>query len=157
MTQPIFPATIAYDHNKGSYVEEYTPSAVTAETFGYGDFVKLVGNVVKLCGADPATILGISEVISEKAKVLTPNGKVPVRTLNPEITLVMSSTTVPVEATHLNQQYGITRDPTSGIWQVDTAKTGASARVEVVRLNVAEGIWYVKPLAAYLSNSGIVS
>lgn len=129
MPQPVFPVTIAYDHDADTIVEEYTPSQVTAETFGYGDFVFLAADVVKLCGADPATILGLSEVVSERARLITPNGKIPIRTLGPNATLQMCSDTVPVDATHLNQSYGITRDPTSGIWKLDTAKTGASARV----------------------------
>lgn len=157
MPQPVFPVTVAYDHDKGSIVEEYTPSQVGGETFGYGDFVVLAANVVKLCGADPAAILGLSEVVSERARLITPNGKVPIRTLNSEATLQMCSDTVPVEATHLNQAYGITRDGTTGIWKLDTAKTAGDARVTVVRLLIPEGIWVVKPLAAFLTNDGIAS
>lgn len=157
MAQPIFPVTVAYDHNKGSYVEEYTPSQSAGETFGYGDFVTLSGATAKRCGTDPSTILGISEVVSESARLLTPNGKVPIRVLDPEMVLVMSSTTVPVDATHLNNSYGITRDSTTGIWQVDVAKTGGDARVTVVRLEIALGFWYVKVIASVLLNDGIAS
>lgn len=156
MAQPVFPAYVAYGHDKGSYVEEYTPSQVGAEVFGYGDFVFLAANVVKLCGADPAAILGISEVVSEKARLLTPNGKVPIRVLSSECVLVMCSDTVPVEATHLNVAYGIVRDGATGIWKVDVAEV-VNTRLTVVRLNVAEGLWYVKLLAANLTNDGIVS
>jgi hypothetical protein len=156
MTQPVFPAQIAYDHNKGSYVEEYTPGTSTDQPFGYGDFVVLSGATVIRCGADPAAILGISEIVSGPAALLTPNGKVPIRVLNAEAVLTMCSSTIPVEATHLNNQYGIARDATTGIWSVDVGDT-SNKRVEVVRLNIAEGIWYVKVIPAYLSNSGIVS
>jgi hypothetical protein len=38
----------------------------------------------------------------------------------------MSSATTPVEATHLGQEYGITKDATTGFWQVDVSKTGAT-------------------------------
>lgn len=157
MPQPVFPVTVAYDHDKGSIVEEYTPSQVAGETFGYGDFVFLAANVAKLCGADPASITGLSEVVSERARLITPNGKVPIRTLNSEATLQMCSDTVPVEATHLNVAYGITRDPATGIWKLDTAKIGAAARVTVVRLLIPEGIWVVKPIASFLTNDGIAS
>lgn len=156
MAQPVFPVTVAYDHNKGSYVEEYVPSQVSGETFGYGDFVKLSAATVLRCGADPASILGLSEVVSESARVLTPNGKVPIRVLDPELVLVMSSLTVPVDATHMNQSYGITRDA-NGIWQVDVSKTGGSARVTVVRLDIPNGFWYCKVLASVLTNDGIAS
>lgn len=155
MAITLFPATVAYDHNKGSYVEEYTPSQTVGETFGYGDLVTLAANVVKRCGADPATILGISEVVSESARVLTPNGKVPIRVIGPEFVLQMSSLTAAVEATHLNVSYGIARDA-NGIWQVDVSDVVAT-RVTVVRLDIPNGIWYVKFLAANLLNDGIAS
>ena len=58
MAQPVFPVTIAYDHNKVSYVEEYVPSQTAGETFGYGDFVVLAAATVKRCDTDPASILG---------------------------------------------------------------------------------------------------
>jgi len=156
MAQPVFPASIAYWIDQGTGNEEYTPSQTGGETFGYGDFVKLVANVVKLCTADPPSILGISEVVSQNARLITPNGKVPIRVLSNNAVLLMSSLTVPVEATHLNVQYGITRDA-NGNWQVDTSKTGGSARVEVVRLDIAQGYWYVKVIPAYLPNTNIVS
>lgn len=155
MAQPVFPASVAYGHDKGSYVEEYTPSQVGGEIFGYGDFVFLAANVVKLCGADPAAILGISEVVSEKARILTANGKVPIRVLSSECVLIMYSPTVPVEATHLNVAYGVARDG-AGNWFVDTADV-VNTRGTVVRLNVAEGLWYFKLFAANLTNDGIVS
>lgn len=155
MAQPVFPAAIAYDHNKGSYVEEYTPGTA-GNAFIVGSFVKSTSGAepVILCGADPALILGISEVVSADAALLTPNGKVPVRVLNAEAVLAMSSTTVPVAATHLGQKYGIVNN--SGVWQVDTTDA-VNTRVEVVRLDIDNGIWYVKVLAANLENAGIVS
>lgn len=155
MPQPVFPAQIAYNIDQSTN-EEYVPSQTGGETFGYGDFVKLVANVAKLCTADPPSILGISEVVSQNARLITPNGKVPIRVLSNQSVLMMSSLTVPVEATHLNVQYGITRDA-NGNWQVDVSKTGASARVEVIRLNIAEGLWFVKVIPAYLPNTNIVS
>ena len=153
MAQPVFPVTVAYDHNKGSYVEEYTPSQTGGQTLGYGEFCVLTAAVILRCGVNPAAITGLSEVDSEKARVLTPNGKIPIRVMNSEMTLVMSSLTVPVEATHLNNVYGITRDA-NGIWQVDVAKSGI---LTVVRLDIPNGFWYCKILASVLTNDGIVS
>lgn len=148
-----FPMQIAYGHDD-STVEEYTPGT-GANAFVYGDFVILNGVEARVAGADPAAILGISEVNSEDAKLLTANGKVPVRNITPDLVLQMSSATTPVEATHLGQEYGITKDGTTGYWQVDVAKTGLSARVYVRRLNVAEGIWFVSVLSEYISTDGI--
>lgn len=148
-----FPMQTAYGHDK-STVEEYTPGT-GSDAFVVGDFVILDGVTVKVAGADPTAILGFSEVRSEDAKLLTPNGKVPVRQLTSEHVLQMSSDTTPVEATHLGQEYGITKDSTTGYWQVDTSKTTTSARVYVNRLNVAEGIWFVKVLATYIATDGI--
>lgn len=149
----LFAMQTAYGHDD-STVEEYTPG-VGANAFVVGDFVILSGVEARVAGVDPAAILGFSEVRSEDAKLLTQNGKVPVRQLTAEHVLQMSSDTVPVEATHLGQKYGITKDGTTGFWKVDVAKVGASARVYVDRLNVAEGIWFVKVLTANIATGGI--
>lgn len=151
MPQPAFPMEIAYGHDL-CHVEEYTPGTA-ANAFVVGDFVILNGVEARVAGADPAAILGISEVRSADATLLTPNGKVPVRQITSEVVLKMMSDTVPVEATHLGQQYGITKDGTTGYWKVDTAKTGGTARVYVDRLNVAEGIWFVKVLKANIATA----
>lgn len=155
MAQPTFPARIAYGHDF-TVNEEFTPSATAGETMAYGEICTLASNVVKRAGADPASIIGLSEVDSEKAKLITPNGKIPIRVLSEKATLIMGSDTVPVEATHLNQAYGIVRDATTGFWKVDVSDT-TNTRVVVVRLNIAEGLWYVRFLGANLADSGIVS
>lgn len=146
-----FPMQSAYGHDH-STVEEYTPGTA-ANAFVVGDFVILSGVEARVAGADPAAILGFSEVRSADAALLTPNGKVPVRQITPMHVLQMCSDTTPVEATHLGQQYGITKDGTTGFWKVDVAKTGGSARVYVDRLNVAEGIWFVKVLKANIATA----
>jgi hypothetical protein len=148
-----FPLQTAYGHDK-STVEEYTPGTA-ANAFVVGDLVILSGVEARVAGANPAAILGFSEVNSEDAKVLTENGKVPVRQLTSEHVVQMSSATTPVEATHLGQEYGVTKDGTTGFWQVDVSKTGGTARVYVDRLNIAEGIWFVKFLAEFLATDGI--
>lgn len=151
----MFPMQIAYGHDK-STVEEYTPGTA-ANAFVVGDFLILNGVQARVAGADPAAILGISEVNSADAALLTPNGKVPVRQITSELVLQMCSDTTPVEATHLGQLYGITKDATTGFWKVDTAKTGGTARVYVDRLDVAKGIWYVKVIAANIASGTIIS
>ena len=148
-----FPAQVAYNLDD-STVEEYTPDN-DSDAFVPGDFVVLTNNEAGVCGANPSTIQGLAEVDSVEAAGITPNGKVPVRVLGPSTVLAMSSSTTPVEATHLGQKYGITKDGTTGFWQVDTSKTSTNARVYVERLNVEEGIWYVRVLGQYLGAAGI--
>lgn len=150
-----FPARVAYGHDK-STVEEYTPGT-GANAFVYGDFVILNGVEARVAGANPTALLGFSEVNSEDAKLLTANGKVPVRQLTSECVLCLSSATTPVEATHLGQVYGITKDGTTGYWQVDTTKVAADARVYVDRLNIEKGEWFCKVLAEHIGTDGIAS
>jgi hypothetical protein len=76
----MFPMQTAYGHDN-STVEEYTPG-VGASAFVVGDFVVFSGGTANVAGVDPAAILGFSEVRSEDAKLLTPNGKVPVRQIS---------------------------------------------------------------------------
>jgi len=148
-----FPAQTAYGHDQ-SRVEEYTPGS-GANAFVVGDILILSGVEARVAGVNPAAILGLSEVNSDDAKLLTENGKVPVRQLTTEHVVQMCSATTPVEATHLGQEYGITKNGTTGFWEVDVAKTGANARVYVDRLNIPEGRWFVKFLAEFLATDGI--
>jgi len=145
----MFAAQTAYGDDD-SVVEEYVPGS-GANAFVVGDFLILNGVEARVAGADPAAILGFSEVRSADAALLTQNGKVPVRQLTSQTVLQMCSDTTPVEATHLGQQYGITKDGTTGFWKVDTAKNGAAARVYVDRLNIPDGIWFVKVLKANIA------
>lgn len=149
MAQPKFAASIAYGHDKASVVEFVPGSAANA--FVIGDFLILSGVEARVAGADPAAILGISEIRSADATLITANGKVPVHLLDPELILCMMSDTVPVEATHIGQQYGITKDGTTGFWKVDTAKTGGTARVYVDHLSINDGFWFVKVLKANIA------
>lgn len=145
-----------------SQVEEFAVSQVAGEVLLVGDLCvwDAPNGWVERAGADPAagTIVGISEVDSEKARVLTPNGKIPIRRINVDTVFALSSATDYVEATHRNQEYGITRSA-NGRWRVDTAKTGASARVVVrdgVVANFGPGqgnIWLVQFLAEFIADA----
>jgi len=152
-----FPAGIAQRIDQGSDVEPYTPSQVAGETFIPGDlvFYDTGNNWMERCGADPALIAGVSEVDSEKYRVLTEDGKVPVRLLNSSAILRFASTTVPTEA-HVGDEYGVTRDA-NGNWLLDIAKTGGSARFVVVRVDIPTGSFYCSPLAEFLQFDGIDS
>lgn len=153
----LFPAYVTRGEDQHSRVEEFTPGTAAGEVMVVGDFGVWddANNWLERCGADPALIAGISEVDSEQARVLTASGKIPHRLLEAGVVLCMSSVTVYVEATHRAQEYGITR-AAGGQWQVDVAKTGASARVLVIDGD-AEGRWYVTPLAANLQFDAIAS
>lgn len=150
-----FPMQTAYNIEKGLTAEEFTPSQTVNENLLVGD-LGIQGaspGTIKRSGADPAagTILGFSPVNSELARVLTPNGKIPIYRITSDAVFCLSSATTPVEATHLNQEYGITRS-SAGNWRVDVAKTTTDARVKVVRLNVAEGKWFCIFLAEFIDD-----
>lgn len=144
-----FPAGVAYNFDK-TLVEQYTPSQVSGEELEVGDFVVWddANNWVERAGTNPTAIVGISEVDSEDARVLTPDGQVPVRTLSAEAVIRLASATTLTVADHLNQEYGITR--VNGYWLLDTAKTGANARVLVTRIDTDTNSAYCKVLAEYL-------
>lgn len=149
-----------------SQVEQYLVSTTGGETLTVGEIVIWddSNNYVKRSGADPGagTILGISEVDSVAARLLTPDNRIPIRTLTSDSIVAMSSATDYVEGTHRQQEYGITRS-SGGKWQVDTAKTTTSARVVVVDGTSAtygpgqNNVWFVKFLAEFLANDGIDS
>lgn len=131
---------------------EYTPSQVAGETFIPGDFVAWdsSNDWVERAGADPTLVYGLSEVNSEAARVLTENGKVPIRKLFPGVLLAMCSATTYSEATHRGVEYGIVR-LSSGHWAVDTTDTSA-VRVIVEDGDSVNNIWYVRPLAEFFDD-----
>ena len=148
MAQPVFQAHVAYNRD-ASRVEEYTPGTGANEPFMPGDLVKLSSEKVVLCGADPSAVLGLSEVDSAEAAKLTENGKVPVLVLTAQTELCMCSDTVPVEATHVGNEYGVVYD--DNVWKVDTTETSTKV-VHVDRVNIDEGRWYVRIIDSVLSN-----
>src|SRR5262245_61540957 len=140
-----FPARIVEGFEDTS-VHEYTPASDAHVIPGSFWFYDTTGNDANLCGADPTVIGGLSEVDSDEAEELTPNRKVPYRQINgPKATIALSSSTTPADS-HIGDQYGITKDATTGNWQLDTGKTGASARVLVKRVDITNGIFYCQLL-----------
>lgn len=160
-----FPAYVSQDVER-SLVHGFAVSTVAGETLLPGDLCIWDGpNAwVERAGANPAagTIVGISEVDSASARLLTPDNRIPIRVIDPQTIVIMSSTTDYVEATHRQVEYGVTRSG-NGRWQVDTSKTGANARVVVVGgypVNWGPGqsnLWLVKFLAEFLAQDGIDS
>lgn len=144
-----FPAYVTLGHDKATTVEEYTPGQDTNEPFIYGDFVYIDtadGSQAKRCGANPTLIAGISEVDSEFNRTITENGKVPVRlfTGSDAVRVAMSSATTPAES-HVGNSYGITRDGTTGNWQLDISKTTTTSRMRVTAVDISLGIFYCVP------------
>lgn len=153
-----FPAGVASKIESGTDVFEFTPSQVSGETFVVGDLVvwDAANDWVERAGANPTAILGISEVSSEDARLITPNGKVPIRTLTEKAIVALSSATTLSEATHRLGEYGITRS-SGGKWQLDPAKTGGDARVVVLDVDTGTNTAFCKFLSEFLSADGIDS
>ena len=107
-------------------------------------------NWVERGGTDPTPILGLSEVDSEQARVLTANGKIPIRVIKgSKAVICMCSDTTPVVATHVSTKYGIVRDGTTGFWKVDTSDT-SNTRIIVLDVELSPERWYVQFLPAQL-------
>lgn len=142
----LFPAYVAQGIEAGTHVQEFVPAQGSNEPFIVGDLVVVTtgeSSEAERCGADPVLIAGISEVVSEDARLLTPNGRVPVRIITgASVVIGMSSTTVPVYATHVGNSYGVTR-ASGGQWQLDIAKTTTSSRARVVAIDIPSGTFFV--------------
>lgn len=152
-----FAATVVENIEIASEVQEYTPSAAAGEIAarpGELMYFDTADQLLKRCGADPSLIAGISEVVSESAKVLTPNGKIPFRLLKPMAGVRMCSATTLSEA-NVGVAYGIAR-LASGAWGVDTTDT-SNTRVIVYRVDVGTNAAYVHFLAGNLQFDAIVS
>jgi hypothetical protein len=141
-----FPAYVAQGIEAGTHVQEFVPAQGANEPFIYGDFVVVStgeSGEAERCGADPTLIAGISEVDSEKNRLITPNGRVPLRIITgASVVIGLSSATTPVYATHVGNSYGITRAST-GQWQLDVAKTTTSSRCKVVGIDIPSGTFFV--------------
>lgn len=152
-----FPAYMAYGHEH-TRNEEYVPSQVAGETMIVGDLCVWDGanNWVQRAAADPTAIVGLVETDSEAHRVLTPNGAIPVRRLLPGAVIALSCGTLLSGTTHRNNEYGITRSA-GGRWQLDTTKTGASARVKLVRIgnegDLVNQIAFCEVLQEYLDDT----
>ena len=160
-----FPAYVVQEYEAGTNVVEATPDPAGTGATGIrpGSFVffDTATQLLKICGANPALILGISEVECDSARVryvaqgLTPNGKVPVRILNPKAVIALSSSTTPAE-THLFNATGYDIVNTSGIWQINPASS-ANPRVVPIEIDITNGIFYCRVLAANLQGDAIAS
>jgi len=153
-----FAATVTAYVENGSEVQDFVPSQTAGETAaapGELMYLDTATGTIKRCGADPSLIAGVSEVVSEDARVLTPDGRIPLRLLKPNALVRMCSATTPVRATHEGVAYGIVR-LSSGHWAVDVSDT-SNTRVVVKKVVPATGEWFVSFLAASLQFDAIAS
>lgn len=151
-----FPLTVT-ENIEASQVDEYTPSQTAGETAAKsGELVlfDVADQLLKRCGADPALIAGVVEGSSEAGRVLTPNGKIPMRKLTPRVGVRMCSATTLSEA-NVGVLYGIAR-LASGNWGVDTTDT-SNTRVVIYRVDTATNAAFVHFIAANLQFDAIAS
>lgn len=117
-------------------------------------FYDTATDTLKLCGADPALILGIA-LGSAASKTITPDSHIPVQVLDPDVIIGLSSPTTPAQS-HVGDSFGILMDATTKYWQADPTDAG-NARVVCVGINISLGIFYVRFLAANLQGDAIAS
>lgn len=150
-----FQAHVAHGVDDG-IVMEYTPDA--SAVFMPGDLVYMdtATHTVKICGADPSLVLGISEVDSATYALMNPNGKVPIRVLSPSTIVAMPVAGTPtINDEFATTNYGVVK-ASSGIWQVDLADTTNDV-VSPVRVDATNGIYYCRFLAAVLQADAVVA
>lgn len=138
----------------------YNPLA--AQAIVNGSLVVLTAGLLNLCGANPASILGVAlQAIdtnpgfnlpyqSQTTVITGRSSKIPVA-LARGITIFTcrgvnggTDPVIPVQ-TDVGVSYDVVN--TAGIWNLNTAST-ANARVTVVDIDVAERIFYVRFVAA---------
>jgi hypothetical protein len=153
-----FPLRVVASVEDGTHVLPFPVSSVAGEVAAKAGELMFYDAVTDLqlerCGADPALILGVCEGSSEAMKVLTADGRIPLRVLTPKALVEMCSTTVPAQA-HIGVLYGIARDA-NGNWAVDIGDT-SNTRVIVVEIDIGRGAFYVHFIAANLQGDAIAS
>lgn len=139
-------------------VFDYTPDGTA--TFAAGDLVyyDTSTNTMKICGADPALIAGLSEVVSSSSNLI-PTAKVPIQLLKPSTVLAMSSAT-----DYADSYQGDTMDisnTSSGLWKVLPGSTAAVRVICIGGVAAADSldgaIFYVQFIAANLQFDAIAS
>jgi hypothetical protein len=153
-----FPCHVTAYVETGSEVLDFLVSTTGGETAAKAGelmYFDTSTQTLKRCGADPALILGISEVASDFARTITPDNRIPIRVLKPEALVRMCSATTPAETHLLVAGFGIVR-LASGNWAVDTSDT-SNIRVQVKRIDIAAGAFFVNFTAANLQGDAIAS
>lgn len=131
----------------------------SGETFSAGDLVYYDTSGVRLCGADPALILGIAMTGSADASSLHPQSLIPVAVLTADVLCVFSSATTPTLAAMLTA-YGLVRT-SAGLWRIDTSDT-SNTRIDTVDYTPKSGVygqeaWLARFKAANLQGDAVAS
>ena len=148
----VFQAVVAYGHDL-SPTEEYTPDGTLFHVPGDLVFYDTATQTMKKCGANPALIAAISELTSQQAKLITPNGKVPYKVLTANTVCKMPCSVAPSEL-NVGLVYGVVN--VSGIWQVNFADV-VNTRLIVLRVVIGEDSAYVRFLPANLQFDAVLS
>lgn len=161
-----FPAFLAH----AGPIEEprvYEATFLSTDASQPGEFVffDTADNNVKICGADPALIMGInlgnapaSPLLSGRAPLPYAANKGPVAVLAPDVIVGLSSTTTPSLA-FVTRAGGLTRVTSGGraFWQCDTSKTAGTSRLIIVDIDIPNGIFFVRFKPANLQGQAVVS
>lgn len=136
---------------------------ISADAIVKGSVLIITSGQYGLAGADPALIAGVALQAKDTAPgYQAANNPVPITGREQKIAVALANKTTVFWATLTNgsatriagvtadigAQYGITAY--SGIWTVDKAKTGATARVQVVGIDSQRGGVFFKILTDHL-------
>lgn len=159
-----FPAFIAHAQIlEEPRVDEVTFLSTDASQPGEFVFFDTADNNVKICGADPALILGLNlgngpaSALLQKPSPYAPNVS-PVAVLTADVVVGLSSTTTPSLA-FVTRAGGLTRVTSGGraFWQCDTSKTAGTSRFIIIDVDIPTGTFFVRFKPANLMGQAIVS
>jgi hypothetical protein len=160
---------IAHAGGIGDEPRVYEATYLSTDTSQPFEFVffDTTDNNVKVCGADPALILGLCLGNAPGSTLITPQtgkpmpyapNKVPTAVISADTVIGLSSTTTPSLA-FVTRLGGLTKVTSGGrnFWQCDTTKTGATARFVIVDVDIPNGIFYVRFRPQYLQGQSVIS
>jgi hypothetical protein len=156
MSGSLFPPFLASDARPGNVVS-FTPD--TGQTFEANSLVFMYATdapKITVCGADPAIILGmaLSPAVPSAGISFSPDLKIPVLVIEPDMLFGFSSTSTPAETDILCGGstpfgFGLAKDATTGYWQLDHSDTTAK-RLIVMKVDIANGIFFCRFVPTYL-------
>lgn len=167
-----FPAFIAYGGGDTTTFPTIIQGEVDVTSVAQtGEFVYETASLVEECGVNPTLILGLILGEAPQSKRQLANNKpqpyfttstyqlTPIAALSADTVVGLSSATTPSEANRF-VQYGITLLTVNSFWnywQLDTTKTGGTARCTVIDYDAVNGIFYVRFLPQYLQGQSVQS
>jgi len=147
-----FPMGMYQAHHNAYDMQYFKPATAAAFRTHVPVVLNTTTGEIDECAADPALILGL--VHSTATMKWLYDNRVPVAMFSPEFLLGLSGV-APV-ATDVGKEYGITK-AASGNWRIDKAKTGATGRVHVVRVDITNEVYICRVLAANIQSDAIAS